>query len=209
MKKISWIIACIYMGIGFGQNDPEAAALLEKVAQQIENYQTVSFDFSYSLENLEEQIRQESSGKVWLEGNKYRLEFLGLIQIFDEEKLYTIVPENEEITISTPEQEDAGFNPSKLLYFFKEGYAYQMDIVQNVMGRKIQFIKLIPTEENTEIDYLLLGIDINSLNIYRLIEIGSNGTRTTLTLLSQTDNAKLPEGTFVFQEEDYPGYFID
>lgn len=192
-----------------GQNDPQAAALLEKVAQQIESYSTVTFDFSYTLENLEEQIRQESSGKVWLEGNKYRLEFLGLIQLFDEQKLYTIVPENEEITISDADEEEAGFNPSKLLYFYQDGYGYQMDIIQNVLGRKIQFIKLIPAEENTEIDYLLLGIDLESLNIYRLIEIGSNGTRTTLTLLEQSQNISFPASTFEFNEEDYPGYFID
>ena len=208
MKKYSWIFM-FTLSIAWGQTDPQAAALLEKVAQKIEGYQTVSFDFSYALENTEEQIRQESSGKVWLEGNKYRLEFLGLIQLFDTEKLYTIVPENEEITISEPSEEEEGFNPSKLLYFYQEGYGYQMDIVQNVMGRKIQFIRLNPTEEDTDIDYLLLGIDVNSLDIYRLIEIGSNGTRTTLTLLEQSENKSFPPSTFVFDEADYPGYYID
>ena len=208
MKKYSWILL-FSLSMAWGQTDPQAAALLEKVAQKIEGYQTVSFDFSYALENIEEQIRQESSGKVWLEGNKYRLEFLGLIQLFDTEKLYTIVPENEEITISEPSEEEECFNPSKLLYFYQEGYGYQMDIVQNVMGRKIQFIRLNPTEEDTDIDYLLLGIDVNSLDIYRLIEIGSNGTRTTLTLLEQSENQSFPPSTFVFNEADYPGYYID
>ena len=84
-----------------------------------------------------------------------------------------------------------------------------MDIIQNVMGRKIQFIRLNPSEEDTDIDYLLLGIDVDSLDIYRLIEIGSNGTRTTLTLLEQSENQSFPPSTFVFNEADYPGYYID
>ena len=68
--------------------------------------------------------------------------FLGNEQIFDGEKIYTIVPENEEITISDPEEEsDFGINPSELFVFYKKDYAYQWDIKQNVMGVPIQFIK--------------------------------------------------------------------
>ena len=55
------------------------------------------------LENKEEQIRQETEGKVTLAGDRYKLEFLEIIQLFDGEKIYTIVPENEEITVSTPQ----------------------------------------------------------------------------------------------------------
>jgi hypothetical protein len=35
--------------------------------------------------------------------------------------------------------------PSKMLTFFNSGYKYSMDILQDVRGRKIQYIKLIPS----------------------------------------------------------------
>ena len=42
-----------------------------------------------------------------------------------EEKLYTIVPEDEEITISTVnENDDNAITPSKMLTFFNTGYRY-------------------------------------------------------------------------------------
>ena len=47
-----------------------------------------------------------------------------------------------------------------------------MDIIQNVRGRKIQYIKLNPIDSNSEISYVLLGIDINTKHVYNLIEIG-------------------------------------
>ena len=54
---------------------------------------------------------------------KYKLKFLDAIQLFDGKALYTIVPENEEITITqAEEEEDFGLNPKELLQFYKEGY---------------------------------------------------------------------------------------
>ena len=50
------------------------------------------------------------------------------------------------------------------------------------MGRNIQYIKLLPTATSEEVKYLLLGIDVDRLQVYRLIEVGLNRTLTTLTL---------------------------
>ena len=152
----------------------------------------MKFDFDYVLENRQENIKQETNGSVTVSGDRYKLLFLGVEQLFDGEKIYTIVPENEEITIDNlDETEDIGINPSKLLYFYKEGYAFQWDIKQNVMGRNIQFIKLIPIEENKDVSFLLLGIDTLKKTIYRLIEIGTNETRTTLTISNFSSNINL------------------
>jgi hypothetical protein len=170
----------------------------------------MKFDFDYVLENRQENIKQETNGSVTVSGDRYKLLFLGVEQLFDGEKIYTIVPENQEITIDNlDETEDIGINPSKLLYFYKEGYAFQWDIKQNVMGRNIQFIKLIPIEENKDVSFLLLGIDTLKKTIYRLIEIGTNETRTTLTISNFSSNINLAENFFAFDPSLYPDYYIN
>jgi hypothetical protein len=93
--------------------------------------------------------------------------------------------------------------------FYKKGYAYQWDIKQNVKGRPIQFVKLIPNEENNEIKYLLLGIDLRTKVIYRLIEIGRLETRTTLTLNNLKTNTSLNPDFFTFDVSKYPDYYIN
>ena len=170
----------------------------------------IRFDFTYVLENKKEQIRQEMEGNVTLAGDQYKLSFLEAIQLFDGTKTYTIVPENEEITISyQEEEEDVSISPSKLLSFYEEGYGYEWDIQQRVMGRNIQFIKLLPTETSEEVKYLLLGVDVDRLQVYRLIEVGLNQTLTTLTLKSQEFNIALPEDYFEFNVAEYPNYYIN
>ena len=211
MRKIllyTFILFTIYSGSA--QTSEAAVKLLDEVSETIATFDNLSFDFSYTLENRQENIKQETSGTVTVEGNKYKLMYLGAEQLHDGEKTYTIVPENEEITVSNPEdEEDFGINPSELLNFYKEGYDYQWDIKQNIFGRTIQFVKLIPSGEDKEVKYLLLGIDIVKKTIYRLIEIGSNGTRTTLTLSNQMSNMTLKEDFFKFDVSRYPDYYIN
>lgn len=209
MKK-TFLFLVLCSSITFAQGYEQAKNLLDRVSKEMKSKKNIHFDFTYVLENKKEQIRQEMEGNVTLAGDQYKLSFLEAIQLFDGTKTYTIVPENEEITISYPEEEeDVSINPSKLLSFYEEGYGYEWDIQQRVMGRNIQFIKLLPTETSEEVKYLLLGVDVDRLQVYRLIEVGLNQTLTTLTLKSQEFNIALPEDYFEFNAAEYPNYYIN
>ena len=201
----------LFLSFCIQSQTPEAAKkLLDEVSKTISGFQNLTFDFTYVLENRQENIRQETKGSATISGDFYKLNFLGNEQLFDGEKTYTIIPENEEITISSLEDDnDFGINPSKLLVFYKEGYAFQWDIKQNVKNRIIQFIKLIPIEENKDLKYLLLGIDLKTKTIFRLIEITTSQTRTTLTLKNLKTNMTLKPDFFDFDVSKYPDYYIN
>jgi outer membrane lipoprotein-sorting protein len=208
--KNTLLLFILLSNLCFAQSYEKAKNLLDLVSGQMKSKENIRFGFSYVLENKKEQIRQEMEGNVTLSGDRYILNFLEAEQLFDGAKIYTIVPENEEITISTPEEDDdVSVNPSKLLIFYEKGYGYEWDIQQRVMGKKIQFIKLLPIDDTTEINYLLLGIDTERLEVYRLIQVGSNGTMTTLTLNNQEANIVLPSDYFVFDQKRFPNYYIN
>ncbi len=194
----------------FGQNSEKAKALLDEVYTNVTSYDNIYIDFNYSLENTEANIKQETKGNVTLMGDKYLADLFGAKQLFDGSKVYTVVPENEEVTIESPSKEENTVTPSKMLTFYKTGHNYQWDILQNVKGRKIQFIKLIPIDTNTEIKSILLGIDARTKHIYKLIETGKNGTKTTITVNSFKTNQPLSKSLFTFDEVKYEseGYYI-
>ena len=207
-----FFIAYIFLSIGLnGQTSEDAKKLLDDVSSNLISFENLSFDFSYVLENRPENIRQETNGSATISDNLYKIIFLGNEQIFDGEKIYTIVPENEEIMISSPEDSsDFGLlNPSELFVFYEMGYAYQWDIKQSVKGVPIQYIKLIPSEENLDIKYLLIGIDLRSKLIYKLIEIGKSDTITTLTLKNIRTNLNLSQDFFSLDTDKYPDYYIN
>lgn len=210
MKKIGLIlIAFLTVTISQAQ-DPKA--LLREVSSKVKSYDNITIDFKYNLSNPKENVNQDTRGDVVLQGDKYMLNMLGTTRIFDGKKIYTIVPEDEEVTISNYNpNDDKEITPSKMLTFYEKGYTYKMDVEQNIKGRKIQFVKLIPIDSKAEIKNILLGIDVQTKHIYKLIQTDANGTSYTLTVNSFKTNQPLSKTLFTFDEAKYKkeGYYIN
>ena len=208
-KQFILFIALLCASFSFAQ---DAKSLLREVSEKVKSYDNIAIDFKYNLNNSKENVNQDTRGNVTLQGDKYVLNMLGTTRIFDGKNIYTIVPEDEEVTISSYDpKNDNEITPSKMLTFYEKGYTYQMDIVQNVKGRKIQFVKLIPIDTKVEIKNILLGVDVHTKHIYKLIQTDSNGTSYTLTVNSFKTNQPLSKTLFNFDEEKFKkeGYYIN
>ena len=210
MKKLLFWVLVFALSAQVQAQDKKAKNLLNQVSSKVKTYKTIKIDFKYSLQNAKENVNQESSGSVVLQNNKYLLQLMGVTKLFDGKRVYTINPEDEEITISKGnDKEDNLITPSKMLTFYNKGYSYTWDISQTVKGRSIQYIKLVPTTAKDQRKQILLGIDTKAKQIYNLIEVGKNGTKTTLTVDSFKTNQKLPESQFKFDKTKYPNYYLN
>ncbi len=209
-KKFFQITALLLFSFSIQAQDKKAKDLLNQVTAIVKGYDNIVIDFKYSLHNSKENINQDSKGNVTMKGNQYVLNFMGVTKIFDGKKSYTIVPEDEEVTISTiNEKDDSAITPSKMLTFFNSGYKCSMDILQDVRGRKIQYVKLVPLNAKDPRKEILLGIDVQTKHIYNLIETGKKGTKTTLTVNSFKTNQPLSKNQFTFVASKYPNYYIN
>ena len=210
MKTLTSIALFILISFNLQAQDKKAKDLLDQVTAKVKSYDNIVIDFKYALNNSKENINQESKGNVTMKGNMYVLNLMGVTKIFDGKKIYTINPEDEEVSISKlNEKNDHAVTPSKMLTFYNSGYKYTWDIKQNVKGRQIQYVKLVPTSAKDQRREILLGIDIQTKNIYNLIEIGKNGTKTTLTVNSFKINQPLSKNQFTFEASKYPKYYIN
>ncbi len=212
MKKIIllFIVAIISNTIAISQNSEEAEKLLNKVSENIKSYDNIYINYTYTLFNSEEDINQTNKGSFVTEDDKWKFVMLDVTRIFDGEKLYTISPDDEEVTISTQNPDDEStITPNKMLYFYEEGYNFDMDIVQYVGRKKIQYIKLIPMDSDAEIKYILLGVDVEFSQIYKVIETGLNDTQTTIAIVDFEVNLPLEESLFVFDKEKYKDYYMN
>jgi len=210
MKQVIIILAFLISNIGFSQDSKKAETLLNEVYAKAKAYDNISIDFKYVLENQSENIKQETRGDVIMQGDKYVLNILGVTRLFDGKTMYTISPEDEEVTVSSNNSEDENtITPSKMMSFYKDGYSYKMDVIQDVKGRKVQFVKLNPIDTNSEIKEVFLGIDAQTKHIYRLIEVGKNGTKTTLTVNSFKTNEPISKTLFTFDQNKYKEYYIN
>ena len=194
----------------YSQNDSRAISLLNKVSEKIDSSVSFKISFTYTLENINEGINQNSDGSIIIKEDNYLLDFMGIKQLSDANKIYSIVPENEEIIISNIEDDDNNtIKPSKLLVFYRDGYLILWDKKEIIDDNVIQFVKLIPIDSVSDIDYLLLGVNTTTNDIKKLIEIGKNQTKTILSVKSIEYDILIENDLFVFNKDNYPTYYIE
>ena len=192
------------------QNSERAKALLDQVTAKVKSYENIAIDFRYSMSNSRQNLNQESKGSVTLKGNLYKLDFMGTTRIFDGKKVYNIVPEDEEISISKyDDQKSDDLTPAKMLTFFNSGYKYSWDILQNIKGRKIQYVKLNPLNAKDKTKEVLIGVDVQTKHIYNFIQTEKDGTKILITINSFKTNQPLSKNHFTFTESKYPNYYIN
>ena len=195
--------------LGFSQSDQRARQLLDQVSEVYAGFETMSMTFTYQLDNAAEGISQKEEGTILVAKDKYKLTIMGIQQLFDGTFIYTIDELNEEVIVQDESSLDNPLNPLDIFEFHKEGYLLQWDIAQRVSGRDIRYIKLIPTHAESQSKYLLLGIDTVSKQLYKIIDLGVNGTDTTFTVKEFAANTPIAPKTFVFDEDNYVNYYID
>ena len=218
IKKIGiLLIVFSYGSVAFSQQEIKAKELLDEVSMKMASYDNIQLEFSTSLVNEEAGINENDElpnfGKIILKGEKYNLNFLGNSFVFDGNQLYVINHDDKEISINDDYlNEDEGFiYPSKLLTFYENGYNYSMDNLVTKNGKKIQYVKLIPIDSNSEIVEVKLAVDLKTKHIYQLIQLGSNETKTILTILQFKNNLNITDELFELDKEAYEkqGYLID
>lgn len=214
MKNIKsldiFILVLIFSTFGYAQDNNEAKDLVKKVLDKVESYNNFVIDFSYTLENKAQNLKQETRGDVSIKDEKYVLKLMGTTQIFDGNKIYTIVPEDDEVTISAYDEMNSDqITPSKMLTFYEEGYRFKMDILQNIQGRKIQYVELIPIDSVNEMKQILLGIDKQTNHIFNLIQIQPDDTRIEFRVTKFRTNEPLSATHFEFQKSKYADYYIN
>jgi hypothetical protein len=189
-KQINVLFILLISSITVAQEQQRAEALLDEVSENLAQFNNISITFTYELVNRKELIQQKEKGSLIVDGNAYLLKLMGIEQLSDGINKHTINLDNEEVLIeSLSDSFEQGLSPSKIFSFYNQGYRFEWDILQPLYGgRKIQYIKLIPIDTYAQASYLLLGIDTKTKNIYKLIEVGNDGTETTLTISSFKTN---------------------
>ena len=135
---------------------------------------------------------------------------MGIIQLFDGSKIYTIIPENEEITITSKSDEsEFDFDLMSMMNYYNDNFDFKYDITQQVESKEIKYVKLIPKKNEDDIKNIFIGIFTNNLNFHKIIQVDSNNTQVTLQISDHKWNVNLSENYFIFDSENYPNYYIN
>jgi len=212
MKYLSILFITLFTFSGYGQTNKEARALLEEVKTKTLSYENQKITFSNVLEvpNSDPDkasTKRSMEGTIFLKGESYRLEMNDVIYLYDTKKLHIIDIDSEEIDITSVDEETP-LSPTSILNEFDKGYSLKLENKKTIEGKSIQFVRLKPTGASDVLD-VLLGIDTKTKTIYSYQMLGMNKVVTVLTITDYQTNLSLPANTFVYNESDWEGFYIN
>ena len=143
------------------------------------------------------------SGELYIKKEKYFIDTEEIDQIFDGDKLYTIIHENEEIIVSSDSNTFFNFTPKQIFNFFKDDYEIAIEETQdfywNLIARNLIQEDLV---------YKII-IDSNLLSIKKIdIKNRDNVILSSFLTLSYKYNLSLPSSLFKFDKNKFKDYIL-
>ncbi len=188
------------------QNDAAAKTSLDKMSKKFQAYKGAFVEFTLTMENAQEKIKETSKGKAWTKGKAYKIELMGAETFFDGVTQWTYMKDAGECNISTPDLNNENtFNPSKLFTSYTTGYKirYIKDVFEN--NRALQIIDLFPIDvKKSEFNRIRLKLDKDKNTIYQIIRYGKDGNDYTITVVSLKEETALADVLFKFDKAKYP-----
>jgi len=182
-----------------GQNN--GILILEEVMNNAININDAKYSFKIISENENDLF--SISGELYIKKEKYFIDTEEIDQIFDGDKLYTIIHENEEIIITSDSNTFFNLTPKQIFNFFKDDFEIEIvesqDFSYNLIARDLT---------QGDLTYKIT-IDSKTLSIERIdIENEDNITLSSFLTLSYKFNLSLPSSLFKFDKNMFNDYML-
>jgi outer membrane lipoprotein-sorting protein len=216
MKKII-IYSLLFIGISsqaFAQKDAQAKTILDKVSQKYHAYNIVKSDFTFSIDDQQNNAKQSQDGTLIVQAktNKFKLTLYGENSknieqelISDGKSQWTYLTKDKEVQLNKADNSDEGFNPAQMFTLYEKGYKYLYNGDQVLNGKTYQVIDLTPDDSKKSFFKVRLMIDKVKKEVYSALIFDKNGSHYSYTIYSFTPNVSLPETIFTYDAKAHPG----
>lgn len=209
MKFTAFLISFLlltFLSNTLAQQDPKARKMLDDLAKATKGFTSIKADFSISLENLKDNIKEEFSGSILIKGDKYFLSAMGAETYFDGTTMWTHLKDIGEVYISSPDEDETSIlsNPSRLFQIYQEDFKmrYVSDMV--VDGKNLAEIDLYPNDLNQQFSRIKLFIHRDKLQIASAMVFGKDGNTYIFDVKSFRTNLPVKDSEFVFDSSANP-----
>ncbi len=191
-------------------HDPKAKEILDKLSKKTKTYKSIKVKFSYTLENKQKGVTDSYNGVAFLKGNQYKVEFPAGEIFCNGKTIWTLMKEQKEVNISTPNPNDESIlNPVRLFSIHEKGFKYKLLSETTENGKQIAEIDLIPEKPKTK-KFVRSRIKVDKVNL-RLLSITTsykNGNVYVIKISEFSTDANLSDDIFVFDAKKYPNFEV-
>lgn len=205
MKKLFLLLLCV-LGLTCNLSAQSAKSVLDKTSATFNQKGGIKATFTLKNFTGQKQTGTPVTGNILLKGKKFRLNAEGITTWFDGKTQWTFIPENEEVNMTEPTDEELqAINPYNFLNFYKKGFTYKFGNTKRFQGKDIFEVTLLAKSNKMDIKQVVLFVEKSS---YQLLQIkfrqGTNNW-VSITVNSFNGGQKIEDSAFVFTEKDAPG----
>ena len=209
MRRLTLVIAALFMITGLmAQQDTRAKEILDKLSETTRSYKTIQIEFSFTLENKKNRVAQTNEGEIVLKGKNYKLHMpVFSMEIYcDGTTTWSYLTEAKECNISGVEDDNEGtMNPANIFTIYEKGYNFTYIGEENLSGKVVQVIDLLPVDKSKEVAKVRLFVDKVKSQIAKAQTVNKDGSTYVLVLKSMKTNAEFKDEYFKFDKSKYPG----
>ncbi len=204
----TYIIALFLLTSLYAQQDSQAGAILDKVAEMNKSFQTIKTSFQITVIDLQQDTKEVFEGNIALKEGMFKLELMDNITFYDKTTVWNYIPDVQEVNINAAEDVDIGnsflTNPASLFTMYKEDYKYRLIGEKNIENKIQYFIDLVPKERNSEYSSIKLLISKNDLSLQSATFMGKDGIHYIIKITRFEHDIKLEDSYFRFNPAKYP-----
>lgn len=193
-----------------GDSDPEATAILKKVQQKYEAFNSVGMDFSLIIK-VPEMGEEVQKGKMLQKGENYRLEMKDQLVLYNGQTMWLYLKALNEVQIMDAEEGAEGMlSPKDLLKIYEQkDFVYALTNRVKKNGKWVQQIEFKPLKEEVDYSKLRVSVEHQSNEVVQIEAFGKDGTRYTLVINELTPNVSIADASFKFNKADYPDVYVE
>lgn len=204
MKKIS--LTLILLGTvltsSLAQKDPAAKAILDAMSQKYKNTASFKANFSYTMDNPEEDISEGFEGSVIVKGQMYRLYMGGQEIMFDGENIWTYLKEDKEVTVTPYEEDGDEISLSNIFDLYKDGYKYLY--LESRDKGKTDVIDLVPEDLSKSFFKIRMEIAAADRSLKSFMIFDKSASKYVYTIKSYKQDSTIKDSDFSFDTEANP-----
>lgn len=204
--RITFTLAILFLTVSssLAQTDPRAQEILKGVSAKYKSFNSIEADFTLTLDNPSEKIKDTQKGKVALKGNKYWVEIGGQTIVSDGKTVWTYLKDANEVQITEATNDKDAITPTNIFTVYEKGFKSKFVEEKKVNGKAMQIIELVPEDAKKPFFKVQLHIDKIDKMIQSAKLFDKNGNQYIYTLDNITPNTVASENIFTFNTAKFP-----
>ncbi len=211
MNKISRLLTLALFTISLlsQAQDPKAKEILEDLSEKTRKYNTITSEFTFSLDDKAADVHQTQEGTLKMKGKKYYIH-LGDNEIYsDGSTRWTYSSDMDEVYIDNVAGNEDVLNPSEIYTVWESGFKHYYDKEITLDGRAAHVIKLNPTNPDEESFHTIkLYVDKAKNEVMKIEILGKQGDNITYKVKSFNTDVPYTDKNFVFDVEEHPAVTV-